>query len=121
MRILIDVNFGASWVEGLRKFGIDSTYWADVGRPAADDDELVEWSHQNHHVLLTQDLGIARRLKLSGASGPSVLQVRHVDDLTRASLDDVVRAAKSHESALDAGAIVTLDARTGATRVRRLS
>ncbi len=120
MKILIDVNFGASWVDGFRTRGIESVYWADVGLRAAVDDDLVRWSRAHDHVLLTQDLGIAGRLKRSGATSPSVIQVRHVDDLSRASIDDVAGAARKHAAALEAGAIVVLDARTGRSRVRRL-
>ena len=120
MRVLIDVNFGASWADGLRALGIDAVYWADVGPRAAADDDLVRWSRSHDHVLLTQDLGIASRLKRSGAGAPSVIQVRHVDDLNKASIDDVAAACRKHAAALDAGAIVVLDARTGRSRVRRL-
>ncbi len=120
MRVLIDVNFGTSWVDGLQARGIDAVYWADVGLRNAVDDDLVRWSQTRGHVLLTQDLGIAGRLKRSGATKPSVIQVRHVDDLNRASIDDVAAAVRKHAAALEAGAIVVLDARTGRSRVRRL-
>ena len=120
MKVLIDVNFGASWAGELRARGIEAVYWAAVGLRTAVDDDLVQWSRSRDHVLHTQDLGIASRLKRSGAKRPSVIQVRHVDDLNRASIDDVAAACRKHAAALDAGAIVVLDARTGRSRVRPL-
>src|SRR5262245_38702471 len=105
MKLLLDVNFGASWVEELRELGIDSTYWAHVGVRGAADDELFGWSRANEHVLLTQDLGIATHLVTAGARGPSVIQVRFVDDAHTVSCRDVAAAVRRHRSALAAGAI----------------
>ena len=58
-----------------------------------------------------------RYLALTGASGPSVLQVR-AQDVTPANLKDVVTAALlEHEDAIESGAIVVVDEARSRVRI----
>lgn len=109
MNILLDMNLPPTWVEFLAAHGVNAVHWSTVGDPRAADSELMAWALANDHVVFTHDLDFSVLLALSGAAGPSVLQVRTLDVTSDAIGDAVVQILKQHGADLDGGAIVTFD------------
>lgn len=118
MNILLDMNLPPTWVEFLAAHGVDAVHWSTVGDPRAPDSALMAWALANDHVVFTHDLDFGVLLALSGASGPSVLQVRTLDVTPEAIGDAVIQVLTLHGGELDRGAIVTFD--QASQRVRLL-
>ena len=76
VKLLIDVNLPPKWAPVLEGLGWPAVHWSDIGDPRASDDTIMAWARQNGHAVFTHDLDFGAMLALSGASGPSVLQVR---------------------------------------------
>jgi predicted nuclease of predicted toxin-antitoxin system len=109
MRILLDMNLSPTWVGFLVQEGFEAVHWASVGSPAASDADIMEWARRNGHVVFTHDMDFSALLAVTGATGPSVLQVRAQDVLPSAIGRDVVRVLTMRSEAFSAGAIVTID------------
>ncbi len=118
MKLLIDMNLTPEWVPFLVAAGIDAVHWSTIGEGWAKDQVLMEWAASEGRVVFTNDLDFGTLLATTGASGPSVVQVRALDLVPKAIGDDVVRLLRDHAEALAGGAIVTLD--ESRTRVRVL-
>jgi predicted nuclease of predicted toxin-antitoxin system len=69
----------------------------------------MEWARQHDHIVFTHDMDFAALLAVTGAAGPSVLQVRAQDVLPDTIGRDVVRVLTMRAEAFAAGAIVTID------------
>jgi predicted nuclease of predicted toxin-antitoxin system len=69
----------------------------------------MEWARRNGHVVFTHDMDFSALLAVTGATGPSVLQVRAQDVLPSAIGRDVVRVLTMRSEAFSAGVIVTID------------
>lgn len=109
VKLLIDVNLSPKWVPVLKELGWPAVHWSDIGDPRATDDTIMAWARQNHHAVFTHDLDFGAMLALSGASGPSVLQVRSQDVLPEHLSDVVATALRQHRSDLASGALVVVD------------
>ena len=117
VKLLIDVNLSPKWVPVLRGLGWPAVHWTDIGDPRATDDAIMAWARHNDHAVFTHDLDFGAMLALSGASGPSVLQVRS-QDVTPDYLADVVAAAlRQHGADLASGALVVVDPNRARVRV----
>jgi len=109
MRILLDMNLSPTWVGFLEQEGFEAVHCASVGAPAASDADIMEWARQRDHVVFTHDMDFSALLAVTGATGPSVLQVRAQDVLPGAIGRDVVRVLTMRADAFSSGAIVTID------------
>jgi predicted nuclease of predicted toxin-antitoxin system len=110
------MNLTPQWVPYLVGAGIDAVHWATVGAGGAPDSVLMAWAESEGRVLFTNDLDLGTLLATAGAQGPSVVQVRALDLAPGVIGEDVLRLLHDHAPALQAGAIVPLDATR--TRVR---
>lgn len=61
-----------------------AVHWSEVGDPRAPDTALMQWALDNAYAVFTHDLDLGTMLALSGASGPSVLEVRCLNVLPEA-------------------------------------
>jgi predicted nuclease of predicted toxin-antitoxin system len=120
VRLVLDMNFDATRAEMIRSHGVDALHWSEVGDPRAVDPDVIAWARTNGCVVVTQDLGIATVLARSGAGTPSILQLRHADDLSPRLMARIASAAKKHEWDLERGCILVYDARTSRVRIRPL-
>jgi predicted nuclease of predicted toxin-antitoxin system len=109
MKILLDMNLSPTWVGFLEQAGFEAVHWASVGEPTASDADIMEWARLRDHVVFTHDMDFSALLAVTGAAGPSVLQVRAQDVLPDAIGRDVVRVLTMRAPAFSAGAIVTID------------
>ena len=75
-RLLVDMNLSTEWIPLLRAAGHEAVHWSEVGDPRAPDTVLMQWAIANSYAVFTHDLDFGTMLALSGADGPSVLQVR---------------------------------------------
>jgi predicted nuclease of predicted toxin-antitoxin system len=117
MRILIDMNLAPRWAPFLRDAGHDAVHWSDVGSPQASDRELMAWAEHEGRVLFTHDLDFGAILAVSGARGPSVIQVRAQDTLPDHLGPLVLEALRQYRDMLDAGALVVLDEQSARARI----
>jgi len=83
-RLLVDMNLSTEWIPLLRASGHWAVHWSEVGDPRAPDTALMQWAIANGCAIFTHDLDFGTMLALSGANGPSVLQVRGLNVLTGA-------------------------------------
>jgi predicted nuclease of predicted toxin-antitoxin system len=117
MKLVVDVNLPPKWVEFLATRGIEAVHWSSVGDLRATDAEITLWAREGGFVVLTSDLDFSALLATSGASGPSVLQVRSQDVFPESLGAQVVGVMQEQSEALESGAIVTIDEIAARVRV----
>jgi len=94
------MNLSPEWVTVLQRHGWETVHWSTVGDPRATDPEIMAWANAMGSVVFTHDLGFG---------GPSVIQVR-TQDVTPGHLEPIlVTALRTHDAALEEGALVTVD------------
>lgn len=109
MKIVLDMNLPPSWVQFLSDHGIEAVHWSSVGDGRAADSEIINWALENGCTLFTHDLDFTTLLALTGASGPSVIQLRSQDVVPDAVGYQIVSVLSAHASALESGALITVD------------
>lgn len=109
MKIVVDMNLSPDWAALLRDAGHEAVHWSEVGPRNADDEEIVAWAERDDAVILTRDLDFGAYLVLAGRTRPSVVQVRAKRSSPGRYADLVVRAFRQTGSALEEGALVTVD------------
>lgn len=103
------MNLAPAWVPFLQANGFEAIHWSSVGAPNAADEEIFRHALGGQLILLTQDLDFSAMLGLTGASGPSVVQLRSADVAPDVIGTRVLLALKRHERELQEGAIVSID------------
>jgi predicted nuclease of predicted toxin-antitoxin system len=76
VKVLVDVNLSPAWTGLLAEHHIEAAHWTSVGDPRAADSELMRYAREHGYVVFTHDLDFGTLLALTGARGPSVVQVR---------------------------------------------
>jgi predicted nuclease of predicted toxin-antitoxin system len=109
VKIMIDMNLGASWERPLRAAGHAVTHWSEVGDANAPDTSIMAWAKAAGHVVLTADLDFGGHLVRSRDDGPSVVQLRTAVTVADAHGDRVLQALRAHEGPLAKGALVTIN------------
>ena len=69
----------------------------------------MDWAAQHDYVVFTHDLDFGTMVALSGATGPSILQIRSQDVLPQRMAELVAAALRQHETDLASGALVVID------------
>jgi len=110
MKIVIDMNLSPDWVKVLENAGWESVHWSTVGDMRATDDVIMSWARENGFMVFTHDLDFGILLAVTQAECPSVIQVR--------TQDIFPEVLQEHQSALEVGALLTVD--EGKSRVRIL-
>ena len=110
MKILVDMNLSPRWVDYFAAAGFDCVHWSRVGAKDATDAELMRWAAEHGYVVLTNDLDFGAILAATSQKRPSVLQLRN-DLLTPKAMGRAVLSAiEQTRGALEAGALVSIDA-----------
>lgn len=117
MRLVIDMNLPEEWVPALAKHGFEAVHWSSLGSSTAEDSEIMEWANQNGHVVFTHDLDFGALLAASGATCPSIFQVRTLGVLPAQIEALVIAALKQFEPILEVGALVSIDQKRSRARV----
>ena len=118
MKIVIDMNLSPDWVKVLERAGWAAIHWSTAGDMRAADDVIMSWARENGFTVFTHDLDFGVLLALTHAESPSVIQVRTQDIFPDALGDRLVKVLREHQSALEKGALLTVD--EGKSRVRIL-
>lgn len=103
------MNLPPSWVKFLSQHSIEAVHWSKVGDGRASDSGIMAWALENEYIVFTHDLDFTTLLALTGASGPSVIQLRSQDVLPDAVGPQVVLVLNSQAPLIESGAIVTVD------------
>ncbi len=120
-RLLVDMNLSVEWIPLLTAAGHVAVHWSEVGDPKASDTALMQWALDNACTVFTHDLDFGTMLALSGASGPSVLQVRCLNVLPEAIGPLVLALLRTYANQIDQGALVVADERRERVRILPLS
>ena len=117
MKLVVDMNLSPAWTAALQALGHDAVDWSEIGDARASDAEIVAWARQQNRVVFTHDLDFTTILALTRASGPSVVQLRTQDSLPSAIGPLFGRVLQSHDAALAAGAVLSIDEAHGRIRI----
>ena len=112
MQIIADMHIAPSTVKHLNALGYDVIRVDDVLPGTAADREIVAWAADHGRVVLTQDQDFSDIVALSGATQPSLINLR----LSDSRVENVNRVLESAlpqlEDCVASGIIVTVqDAR----------
>lgn len=118
LKFVVDMNLSPEWVLFLLGDGWQAVHRSTIGDPRASDTSIMSWATANTHVVFTHDLDFGTTLALTGATAPSVLQIRTQNLLPEAVGHIVLSAVRNYEQELAAGAIVVVE--LGRSRVRVL-
>lgn len=114
MKLLLDQGVPRRAAAVLRELGISAVHTAEVELSRATDAEILTYCVQHHMTRVTLDADLHSLVALSSHSGPSVIRVRR-EGLTGPDFGRLLFAvASEHETILDRGALLTVEA----TRVR---
>jgi len=120
-RLLVDMNLSTEWIPLLRAAGHWAVHWSEVGDPRAPDTALMQWAIANCCAIFTHDLDFGTMLALSGADGPSVIQVRCLNVLPGAIGPLVLSMLKTYGVEIKQGALVLADERRERVRILPLN
>jgi predicted nuclease of predicted toxin-antitoxin system len=109
MKLLLDMNLSPRLEPLLAEAGVEAVHWSLVGRGDATDAEIMAHARALGFVVVTRDLDFGAILAATGAEGPSVIQVRGLDQTPEALVGPVLAAQRQCAEALAEGAIVTID------------
>ncbi|TVS03612.1 MAG: hypothetical protein EA413_10245 [Cyanobium sp. PLM2.Bin73] len=114
-------SLSTEWIPLLQAAGHGAVHWSEVGDPKAPDRTLMHWAVTNDYALFTHDLDFGTMLALSGADGPSVVQVRCLNVLPEAIGALVLSLLRTHAAEIEQGALVVADERRERVRILPLS
>jgi predicted nuclease of predicted toxin-antitoxin system len=118
MKIVIDVNLSRRWLNAILSAGLGAVYWSDIGNEEDDDELIMAWARDNDSIVLTCDLDFNAMLAASGASKPSVVQLRPGKHRPELLIGRLALALKTYQMQLETGALLTID--FGNSRVSKL-
>lgn len=109
MRLLLDANLSPRMALRVQQAGHDAVHVADLGLASASDEAIFTRAAAEDLVVVTADTDFSMLLALRQGAGPSVLQLRHVAELSQEALADLLLTNLPSVAAdLVRGAIVSL-------------
>lgn len=112
MKLLIDENLSPDWIIALQAGGFEASHWSNVGSGDAPDAEIIAYPETNDFVVFTRDLDFGIAQASMQTKSPSVVQLRSRDVDPNVIGTQVIDALRQMSSALESGALLTIDART---------
>ena len=109
MKLLLDMNLSPRLTTLLEQQGFISAHWSTIGKPDAEDKEILCWAKDNGYVIITFDLDFGAILAAIGLNSPSVIQIRCLDNYPESLCVSLVSALKRFEQELTSGAMIVLD------------
>jgi predicted nuclease of predicted toxin-antitoxin system len=101
MKILIDMNLSAGWVETFEQQGWEAAHWRNIGDPREEDSVIMQWARTYGYIVFTHDLDFGTLLALTKAEGPSVIQIRTQDVMPASLGKKMVQIIHRYESQLE--------------------
>ncbi len=118
MKVLLDQGLPRSATILLMAQGIDAVHVGEIGMSTATDAEILEYSRREQYIIVTLDADFHALLAIPGVTSPSVIRLR-LEGLKAEGLVAVLRQVLAEwAEELEAGAVVTVDAKR--IRMRRL-
>lgn len=118
MKVLLDQGLPRSATILLIVQGIDAVHVGEIGMSTATDAEILEYSRRERYIIVTLDADFHALLAIPGVTSPSVIRLR-LEGLKAEGLVAVLRQVLAEwAEELEAGAVVTVDAKR--IRMRRL-
>ena len=111
------MNLSPRWVEVFSQAGIQAVHWSAVGAADAPDADIMRYAHDNSFCVFTHDLDFSAILAASGASRPSVIQIRHDDVSPEALSEALLQAIRQHGQELQQGGLLTVDPARARVRI----
>jgi len=111
MKLLIDMNLSPRLVDLLTNAGHQAVYWGAIGKPDAEDSEILTWSRTNGYVILTNDLDFGAILATMKHESPSVIQIRRRNLLPETIISLILQAVEKFAIELHTGALIVVDER----------
>ncbi|MEO6051681.1 MAG: DUF5615 family PIN-like protein [Pyrinomonadaceae bacterium] len=93
-------------------------HWSHIADPRAEDSAIIEYARNNNYIVFTHDLDFGAILAVTGASGPSVIQVRTQDILPSYLAARLIQVLDDAKEFLESGALIVVD--EGRSRIRIL-
>ena len=109
MKLLVDMNLSPTWIPVLHAAGHEARHWSAVGDLRAQDSEVMTWARQNGYMVFTHDLDFGALLAVTGAEGPSVIQIRTTDVTPEAQSKRLLAALEQFKEHLENGALISID------------
>ena len=82
MKFLLDANLSPALLGPLRQAGHQGVHVLDLGLLAAADTEILGRAAEEGYTVITADSDFPTILALHGAATPSVVHLRHINELT---------------------------------------
>ncbi|MGZ8245257.1 DUF5615 family PIN-like protein [Methylomagnum sp.] len=117
MKILLDMNLSPLWVPFLQAAGYTVKHWSEIGDITAPDTEIMEWARLNGYIVFTHDLDFGALLFATGATAPSVIQIRTEDIRPKSVGNMVLLALQKAENEIRQGALVSIDPKKNRIRL----
>jgi predicted nuclease of predicted toxin-antitoxin system len=118
LQLVVDVNLSPEWVPVLINVGFEAVHWAQIGDPAAPDQEIMDWATANDYAVFSHDLDFSTMLALTKAGRPSVVQLRGPKVLPEQIAEPLIQSLRRFHADLEAGAVLLIE--PGRSRVRVL-
>ena len=119
MRFVVHANLSPRVAGYLREAGHDAVHVAELGLLSASDSTIMDWAREDRRVVVSNDTDFGTLLAQQGASGPSFVLFRQLQDRKADSLVSLLLANLDAVAGdLAGGAVVTLTPRH--LRVRSL-
>jgi len=109
MKLLIDMNLSPQLAGLLADAGYHAVHWSTIGKPDAEDSEILNWAKKNGYVILTNDLDFGAILAAAGFESPSIIQFRRRDVFPKAIMPSILRAVERFAAELYEGALIVVD------------
>ena len=109
MKLLIDMNLSPRLANLLTNAEHQAVYWGTIGKPNAEDSEILTWAKNNEYILLTNDLDFGAILASTGLESPSVIQIRRRNVMPETIAPLILRTVETFAAELHAGALIVVD------------
>jgi len=117
MKLLFDMNLSPKLADLLMTRGIKSVHWFRIGAPEATDNEILAYALANDYVIVTCDLDFSAIMSISHGLKPSVVQIRVQGIPADLVVDLIFLAIQQYNDELEAGAVLTIDAKKARMRL----
>ena len=121
MKLLLDMNLAPALSDVLQSSGLEAIHWSAVGEASASDASVMEWALANGYIVLTHDLDSAAVWAATSAGGPSVVQIRTQDVLSKSFQEILLTTLGRFRDELEGGAVVSVDATSARARILPLT
>lgn len=115
------MNLSPAFGPALNAAGFHAMHWSALGDPRAGDLDIMAFARAHDYVVVTHDLDFSAILAATNGEKPSVVQIRAQNLAPQLMTALLVAALRQSETALQLGALLTIDAERRRLRLLPLS